>query len=167
VWLPWASPSTGPRFPLALAEGATENATVVTEVLVGLARYWSPSEPDSPPVDGARRGRPVSAARHPAGDRANPASAGSGGLAAAAAARPGGGRPRSRGSRVAMAARVPHCDAVPEVSRGRGGPLPAAGRVGAQGPHRPHLSGGSRYPTRTPSAVPGHLRHPSPGGYTA
>ena len=39
VWLPWASPSTGPRFPLALAEGATENATVVTEVLVGVARY--------------------------------------------------------------------------------------------------------------------------------
>ena len=55
VWLPWASPSTGPRFPLALAEGATENATVVTEVLVGLRdRGLDVTRPMLVVIDGAK-----------------------------------------------------------------------------------------------------------------
>ena len=130
----------------------------------------------------------MSVARHPAGDRANPASAGSRGVAwpprgrtprtprtpraplgARGRARgpagwppqPPRGRPvadrRSRGSAVAMAGRL----APPR----RGPRRPPGGGWSAAGgglDHRPRTAppspvGLSRYPTRTPSAVSGHL----------
>ena len=55
VWLPWVSRIDGTKIPLALAEGATENAAVVRDLLVGLRdRGLDTTRPLLIVIDGAK-----------------------------------------------------------------------------------------------------------------
>src|ERR1019366_8029721 len=55
AWSPWASTSTGPSTPLAIEEGSTENATLVTDLITGLRdRGLDVTRPVLAVLDGAK-----------------------------------------------------------------------------------------------------------------
>ena len=55
AWWRWASASTAPKHPLSLVEGSTENATLVTELIVGLReRGLDVTRPILVVLDGAK-----------------------------------------------------------------------------------------------------------------